>query len=162
MSQEEVKRSQILDKLKEGKISQQEAARQMDISTRQARRLARRYQREGLVGLISKKRGHASNRRLDETLRTTAIDLIGAHYRDFGPTLACEKLVELHNMRLSVESTRKLMITAGYWKARRSSGVCTHPMRERRARFGELIQIDGSPHDWFEGRGLLLPAAGVH
>ncbi|MDP1558173.1 MAG: helix-turn-helix domain-containing protein, partial [Nitrosomonas sp.] len=73
MSQKEVKRSQILDRLKEGKISQQEAAQQMDISTRQARRLARRYQREGLAGLISKKRGNASNRRLDETLRATAI-----------------------------------------------------------------------------------------
>jgi len=153
MSQKEVERSQILDRLKEGKISQQEAAQQMDISTRQARRLARRYQREGLAGLISKKCGYASNRRLDETLRATAIALIGAHYCDFGPTLACEKLVELHSMHLSVESTRQLMITAGYWKTRRGGGVCVHPIRERRARFGELIQIDGSPHDWFEGRG---------
>ncbi|MBA4144095.1 MAG: ISNCY family transposase [Nitrosospira sp.] len=153
MSQKEVKRSQILDRLKEGKISQQAAAQQMDISTRQVRRLAKRYQREGLAGLISKKRGCASNRRLDETLRATAIQLIGAHYCDFGPTLACEKLVELHSMHLSVESTRQLMITAGYWKTKRGGGVCAHPIRERRARFGELIQIDGSPHDWFEGRG---------
>lgn len=153
MSQKEVKRSQILDRLKEGKISQQEAAQQMDISTRQARRLAKRYQREGLAGLISKKRGCASNHRLDETLRATVIQLIGAHYCDFGPTLACEKLVELHSMHLSVESTRQLMITAGYWKTKRGSVVCAHPIRERRARFGELIQIDGSPHDWFEGRG---------
>ncbi|MCC7136742.1 MAG: ISNCY family transposase [Nitrosomonas sp.] len=153
MSEREVKRSQILDRLKEGKISQQEAAQQMDISTRQVRRLARRYQQEGLTGLISKKRGYASNRRLDETLRATAITLIGAHYSDFGPTLACEKLVELHGIQLSVESTRQLMITGGYWKTRRGGGVCAHPIRERRARFGELIQIDGSPHDWFEGRG---------
>jgi len=115
-------------------------------------RLAKRYQREGLVGLISKKRGYTSNHRLDETLRARAIQLIGAHYCDFGPTLACEKLVELHSMHLSVESTRQLMITAGYWKAKRGGGVCAHPIRERRARFGELIQIDGSPHDWFEGR----------
>lgn len=153
MSQKEVKRSQVLDRLKEGKISQQEAAQQMNISTRQVRRLAKRYQREGLAGLISKKRGYASNRRLDETLRATAIQLIGAHYCDFGPTLACEKLVELHSMHLSVESTRQLMITAGYWKTKHGGGVCAHPIRERRARFGELIQIDGSPHDWFEGRG---------
>lgn len=153
MSQKEVKRSQVLDRLKEGKISQQEAAQKIDISTRQVRRLAKRYQLEGLAGLISKKRGYASNRRLDETLRATAIQLIGAHYCDFGPTLACEKLVELHSMHLSVESTRQLMITAGYWKTKRGGGVCAHPIRERRARFGELIQIDGSPHDWFEGRG---------
>lgn len=159
MSQKEVKRSQILDKLKEGKISQQKAARQMDISTRQARRLAERYQRTSLAGLISKKRGCASNYRLDETLRAAAIQLIGARYCDLGPALACEKLVELHGMNLSVESIRQLMITAGYRKTKRGGIVCSHPMRERRARLGELIQIDGSPHDWFEGRAAGWPTA---
>ena len=153
MSQKEVKRAQVLDRLKEGKISQQEAARQMGVSTRQARRLSKRYQMEGLAGLSSKKRGRISNRRLDETLRATAIELIGTHYRDFGPTLACEKLAGLHDIRLAVESTRQIMIGAGYWKPKRGGTVRTHPMRERRARFGEMIQIDGSPHDWFEGRG---------
>ncbi len=153
MSQKEVKRAQVLDSLKEGKISQQEAARQMGVSARQARRLSRRYQMEGLAGLASKKRGRTSNRRLDEPLRTLAAEHIGAHYRDFGPTLACEKLAGLHGIRLSVESTRQIMIGAGYWKPRRGGAVCARPVRERRARFGELIQIDGSPHDWLEGRG---------
>ena len=153
MSQKEVKRAQVLDLLKEDKISQQEAARRMGISTRQARRLSKHYLAAGLSGLASKKRGRASNHRLDETIRATAIELIGAHYRDFGPTLANEKLAELHGIRLSVESARQLMMRAGYWKPRRGGTVCAHPMRERRARFGELIQIDGSPHDWFEGRG---------
>ena len=153
MNEEEVKRSQILDRLKESKINQQEAAQQMDISASQARRLVRCYQQESLIGLISKKHGYASNRRLDETLRARAIQLIGAHYYDFGPPLTCEKLAELHSIHLSVESTRQCMITAGYWKTRRSSSVRVHPMRERRARFGELIQIDGSSHDWFEGYG---------
>ncbi len=153
MSQKEVKRAQVLDKLRAGEISQQEAARRIGVSTRQARRLATRYQREGVAGLISKKRGRVSNRRLDEALCATAIELIGAQYRDFGPTLACEKLAGSHGMRLSVESVRQLMVRAGYWKPRRGGTVCAHPMRERRARFGEMIQIDGSPHDWFEGRG---------
>jgi len=153
MSQKEVKRAQVLDRLKEGKISQQQASQQLGITPRQVRRLAKRYQQEGMTGLISKKRGRTSNRRLDEATCAAAIGLIGTHYRDFGPTLACEKLAELHGMQLSVESTRQLMITAGYWKAKRGGTVCAHPMRERRARFGELIQIDGSPHDWFEGRG---------
>ena len=152
MSQKEVNRAQVLDKLNEGKISQQQAAKQMCITPRQVRRLANRYQQEGVAGLVSKKRGIASNRRLDETIRATAIELIGAHYRDFGPTLANEKLAELHDIRLSVESARQMMIQAGYWIPRRGGTVCAHPMRERRARFGELIQIDGSPHDWFEGR----------
>lgn len=153
MSQKEVKRAQVLDRLNEGKISQHQASKQMGITPRQVRRLVKRYQQEGLAGLASKKRGRASNRRLDETLRATAIELIGTHYRDFGPTLANEKLTELHGIWLSVESTRQLMMRAGYWKPRRGGTVCAHRMRERRARFGEMIQIDGSPHDWFEGRG---------
>jgi len=152
MSHKEAKRAQVLELLKESKISQQEAAKQMGVTARQVRRLAKRYLTEGLDGLVSKKRGAASNRRLDEATRATAIKLIGTHYRDFGPTLAHEKLAELHDIRLSVESARQLMIHAGYWKARKGSAVSTHPMRERRPRFGEMIQIDGSPHDWFEGR----------
>jgi len=150
MSQKEVKRVQVLDLLKEGKISQKEASKRMGITPRQVRRLAKRYQAYGLVALISKKRGRASNRRLDDATRTTAVELIAAHYRDFGPTLAHEKLTELHNLHLSVESTRQIMIGTGYWHPKKGNTACTHPMRERRPRFGELIQIDGSPHDWFE------------
>ena len=153
MSQKEVKRAQILDLLIEGKISQQEASKRLGVTTRQVRRLTRRYQAAGLAGLVSKKRSRASNRRLDEATLAHAIRLIATHYSDFGPTLACEKLAELHDVRLSVESTRQLMIKAGHWRPRKGGTVCAHPMRERRARFGEMIQIDGSPHDWFEGRG---------
>ena len=79
--------------------------------------------------------------------------LIGARYADFGPTLATEKLGGQHAIRLSVETVRQQMIAAGYWKPKRGATISVHPMRERRARFGEMIQIDGSPHDWFEGRG---------
>ena len=153
MSQKEVKKAQVLDMLKEGKISQLDASQRLCISTRQVRRLAKRYLALGLNGLISKKRGGASNRQLDEVVQTKVIDLIGIHYRDFGPTLANEKLAELHDIKLSIESTRQLMIKAGYWHPKKGAAICVHPMRERRARFGELIQIDGSPHDWFEGRG---------
>ena len=153
MSQKEAKKAQVLELLKEHKISQQEASKRLGITTRQVRRLTKRYQASGLAGLVSKKRGRASNRRLNDTIRTMAIDLIGTHYRDFGPTLACEKLSEIHDVQLSVESTRQIMIKAGYWQPKKGGTVCAHPMRERRARFGEMIQIDGSPHDWFEGRG---------
>ena len=141
-----------MDMLKEHKISQQEAAKQMEVTPRQVRRMVKRYQLTGLDGLISKKRGMASNRRLKDATCRIATTLIGTHYRDFGPTLAHEKLAEHHDIRLSVESTRQLMIKAGYWRPRKGNAICTHPMRERRARFGEMIQIDGSPHDWFEGR----------
>jgi Homeodomain-like domain len=153
MSQKEVKKAQVLDMLKEHKISQLDAAQRLGISTRQVRRLAKCYLALGLNGLISKKRGGVSNRRLGDGIRAQSMDFIGMHYRDFGPTLANEKLAELHDIKLSIESTRQLMIKAGYWCPKKGAAICVHPMRERRARFGELIQIDGSPHDWFEGRG---------
>ena len=152
MSQKEAGRAQVLDLMMAGRISQIEAAKRMAVSVRQARRLEKRYRACGLAGLISKKRGRASNRRVAPTVLAQAMSLIGAHYADFGPTLACEKLAERHALTLSVETVRKNMVTAGYWKPARGSKISVHPMRERRARFGEMIQIDGSPHDWFEGR----------
>ena len=152
MSQKEAKRGQVMELLEAGKIEQKEAGKMLAVSVRQIKRILRRYRTAGLPGLISKKRGRASNRRVDETIRATATKLIGEHYSDFGPTLAAEKLAELHGIHLSIESARQMMIAAGYWKPRKGATICVHPMRERRARLGELIQIDGSPHDWFEGR----------
>jgi len=104
MSQKEVKRAEVLDRLKEGKISQHQASEQMGITPCQKRRFSKRYQMEGLARLSSKQRGRASNRRRAEALRATDIELIGAHCRDFGLTLSCEKLAELHYIRLCVES----------------------------------------------------------
>ena len=152
MSQKEAKRGQVMELLIAGKIEQREAGKMLAVSVRQIKRILRRYRTFGLPGLISKKRGRVSNRRMDEAIRATATKLIGEHYRDFGPTLAAEKLAELHEIHLSVESTRQMMIAAGYWKPRKGATICVHPLRERRARLGELVQIDGSPHDWFEGR----------
>lgn len=152
MSQREAKRAQVMELLTAGKIDQREAGKRLSVSVRQIKRIVRCYRSEGLAGLISKKRGRPSNRRLDEETKRLSIELIGAHYRDFGPTLASEKLGERHGIHLCVESTRQIMMSAGYWQPRKGAKACAHPMRERRARPGELIQIDGSPHDWFEGR----------
>ena len=153
MSQKEALRAQVMELLMAGKIDRKEASQRLAVSARQIKRIVRRYRTAGLPGLISKKRGVPSNRRLTDTTRRLAIEAIGTHYRDFGPTLASEKLLERHAITLSVESTRSLMISVGFWKPRVGAKICVHPMRERRARLGELIQIDGSPHDWFEGRG---------
>jgi transposase len=153
MSQQEAQRAQVLDLLQAQHITQQQAAQRLGISPRQVRRIAKRYASQGLAGLISQQRGKASNRKLAAATRTQAVELIAAHYPDFGPTLAREKLDERHDIHLSVETTRQLMMAAGLWKPARGHAIVTHPMRERRARFGEMIQIDGSPHDWFEGRG---------
>ncbi len=152
MSQKEVVRSKVLDKLMLGEINQKDAAIKLEVTPRQVRRLLKRYQILGLSGLVSLKRGLVSNRRLSEATYTLAANLIGKHYWDFGPTLVAEKLAAVHGIKIAVESTRKLMIKAGYWKPKRGANIRVHPMRDRRPCFGEMIQIDGSPHDWFEGR----------
>lgn len=152
MTAKDVLRSQVMAQVMEGKLDQASAAGRLGISVRQVKRLKRRLQDEGTTGLLSKKRGKPSNRRTPVEVLAKAVALIGAHYADFGPTLACEKLEEVHDIKLSVETVRQAMLRAGLWKARRGAGARTHAMRERRARRGELIQIDGSPHDWFEGR----------
>lgn len=152
MSDKEVLRSQVMAQLVEGKLDQASAALRLGISVRQVKRLKRVYVGEGVQGLVSRKRGRPSNRRTRPELLEQAVALIAARYSDFGPTLAAEKLEELHQIKLAVETVRQSMLKAGLWKARKGAGARTHPMRERRARRGELIQIDGSPHDWFEGR----------
>lgn len=152
MSQKEAFRAQVLDILAAGQINQKEASDRLGVSVRQVKRLVKGYREKGLSGLISKKRGRASNRRLNEVHRVLSMQLVGTHYRDFGPTFATEKLLERHGLQMSIESTRQLMIAAGYWKPRKGASISLHAMRERRSRLGELVQIDGSPHDWFEGR----------
>lgn len=82
-----------------------------------------------------------------------SLELIGIHYRDFGPRLAREKLAERPGIKLCAEGTRQIMMTASYWQTRKGAQMCVHPLRERRACLGALIQFDGTPHDWFEGRG---------
>jgi transposase len=153
MSTKEVTRLEVMQRLKEKRLTQKEAAKLLGLSTRQIKRLWRRYQKDQAKGLVSNRRGKASNHRLDEKIIQEALDLLKARYSDFGPTLAQEKLSEVHQVRISRESVRKLMIEEGLWKPRRAKKPSVHQMRERRACFGELVQIDGSEHAWFEERG---------
>ena len=148
-------RAQVLDMLEARNINQKEAAGKLQISERQVRRLVIAYRDNKVSGLISKKLGRASNRRINATIIANAVELIGTKYRDFGPTFASEKLADAHQIHLSAETTRQAMIKAGYWLPKKGTTARPHPMRARRARFGELIQIDGSPHDWFEGRSAV-------
>jgi transposase len=152
MSTKELSRLEVMQKLVEKRISQKEAARVLGTSTRQVKRLLRGYREHGAKGLVSKRRGRASNNRLAEGTRRKVLDLLKSKYGGFGPTLAHEKLVELEGMKISDERVRQLMIEEGLWKARKARKVAVHQMRERRACFGELVQVDGSSHDWFEGR----------
>jgi transposase len=133
-------------------MKNQQAAMQLGITVRQVQRLKRAFRRHGLAALASKKRGRPSPNQLPAETKRRARELLRTRYVDFGPTLAHEKLVELHQLHLSRETVRQLLIAEGLWKAHRSRRASIHPLRERRAQRGELVQIDGSPYDWFEGR----------
>jgi transposase len=152
MSKKELTRLEIIQKLTEKRLQQREAAEILGLSTRQIRRLVRRYIQEGESGLISKRRGRPSNNQLDAQLKRKAIELLHSHYADFGPTLACEKLEEREGVKLSRESVRQIMMAEELWKPHRRKPPRIHQLRMRRACVGELVQIDASPHDWFEGR----------
>lgn len=153
MSKRELTRLEAMHRIKDKRLTQKEAARILSLSVRQIKRLYRAYKAQGARGLVSRRRGKPSNNRLDTETQQKAIDLIHKHYRDFGPTLAHEKLTEKHKLRISRESVRGIMIAEELWKPKRAKQPATHQMRARRACFGELVQIDGSDHDWFEGRG---------
>lgn len=153
MSGKELTRLEVMQRLKGKRMTQAEAGRVLGISARQVKRLYRAYREQGAKGLVSRKRGKASNHQLKAEVVEQARDLLHAHYSDFGPTLAHEKLEEEHKLRISRERVRQLMIAEGLWKAKRAKRVAVHQMRERRACVGELVQIDGSDHTWFEERG---------
>jgi transposase len=153
MSKQELTRLEVMQRLEQKRMRQQEAAEILGISTRHVRRLLHSYREQREKGLISKRRGKPSNNRLKAETRQAAIDLLHSRYHDFGPTLAHEKLTEIHGLTLSVESVRQIMIAEELWKPRKVKRKAVHQMRLRRACLGELVQIDGSPHAWFEDRG---------
>ena len=154
LSYHEIDRLEIIKSLESKKINQKAAAKALGLTTRQVRRLQERFRKEGVSGLISRRRGKASNNQLNANLKVESAILVREKYADFGPTLAHEKLTEEHEKRLSVESLRQIMIAENLWKPRqKTKEKRIFQLRPRRDQFGELIQIDGSPHDWFEGRG---------
>ena len=153
MSRAEIDRMTILRDLADDRIRAFEAARLMGLGRRQVLRLAKAYRLHGPTALVSRRRGQPSNRSYPAALRTTVIALIRERYADFGPTLAAEKLSELHDLHLGRETIRQWMMAEGIWKDRRQRLKPVHQPRHRRDCVGELIQIDGSDHWWFETRG---------
>jgi transposase len=146
-------RLKVVEAVSEKRLSQAEAARQLGITRRQVKRLAAAYRREGAESSVSRRLGKPSNRRLKDPLRDSIRALLVERYPDFGPTLAGEKLLEVHALEVSIETVRQLLTELGLWKPKTRKAGRPFQARERRARFGESIQIDGSPHAWFEGRG---------
>lgn len=153
LSHHEVDRLSVIQATINKQLTQPQAALQLGISTRQVKRLVRAYRAHGASGLVSKHRGRRPNNVIADTVRKQALGLMQELYTDFSPTFAHEKLTELHNLSFSVETLRKWMICEDLWKTKSRKQARIHQRRRRRPRLGELVQIDGSPHDWFEGRG---------
>src|ERR1700694_3195499 len=153
MSRTEIDRMSVLQDLAASRIKVAEAATLMRLGRRQVFRLAKAYSQQGAEALVSRRRGRPSNRCYPSALRTAAIGIIRERYSDFGPTLAAEKLAELHDIHLARETVRQWMITAGLWKDRRARLKAVHQAWCRREWLGGLIQVDAPDHRWFEGRG---------
>lgn len=152
MTRREAKRLHVIRKVIEGEISQISAAEMLSLSARQIRRITERIEEEGDEGIIHGLRGTASNRKTAKKFKDKIIRLYRQHYEGFGPTLAAEKLQELNGMNISDETLRLWLIDSGDWKKRKKRGL-NRKWRPRRGHRGEMVQIDGSHHDWFEGRG---------
>jgi hypothetical protein len=151
MSAKERVRLETLGRVKRKELTVVEAAELIGLSLRQARRVWKRFDTSGDAGLVHGLRGRASNRRLSEDLRERIVKTHQEHYGDFGATLACEKLSGDHELVVSPNTLTALLKERGLWERRRRRGK-HRKRRERRSCFGSMIQMDGSHHDWFEGR----------
>src|SRR3954451_9243181 len=157
MSATELRRAGVLARVEAQTLTLKSAAALMDVSYRQAKRLYGRYRTTGAKGLKHRSAGRASNRAASPRLRKRVLALIRAKYgggvdERFGPTLAAEHLASEDGITVDHETLRRWLLAAGLWSRARKRSV-HRQRRERKAHFGELVQLDGSFHRWFEGRG---------
>jgi transposase len=150
MSQKELQRLEVLSRVKRVEISLVKASALLHLSYRQTKRLFRRFCREGDRGLVHRLRGQPSNRKVDDTKRRQVLQRYQECYADFGPTLAAEYLAK-EGLPVSVETLRGWLLSAGLWEKKRKRPV-HRSWRARKEHCGEMLQLDGSHHDWFEGR----------
>lgn len=152
MSETERSRLVVLSQVKLGRMTVSKACELMHLSVRQGRRVYKRFRESGARGLVHGLRGKPSNRSAKKEMRCKALDLYRRVYVDFGATLASEKLLEAHGIEVDHETLRRWLLREGLWSRQRRSGKHRR-RRERKGCVGEMVQMDGSHHDWFEGRG---------
>ncbi|ESQ79173.1 hypothetical protein AEYBE204_09190 [Asticcacaulis sp. YBE204] len=146
MSDKELARFEVLRDLTSGRLTVSTAAELLGLERRQVQRLAKAYQDQGATALVSKKRGRPSNRQMPESFKAHTLAVIRERYADFGPTLAAEKLREVHGITIGRETLRLWMLEAGLWADRQKRRGRVYQPRYRRECVGELIQVDGSEH----------------
>ena len=150
MSQRERRRLEVMSRVKRGEITLTKAAELVQLSYRQAKRVYRRYRSEGDRGLVHRLRGRASNRKIDPARRQWILEQYRRRYVDFGPTLAAEYLAK-EGWQVGVETLRLWLLAAGLWQKKKRRAA-HRSWRARKEHRGEMVQMDGSHHDWFEGR----------
>jgi hypothetical protein len=153
MSRTELSRLRVMIDLADGRTRVEDAAALMGLQRRQVYRLLDAFRAHGPDALISKRRGKPSNRAHGAAIRQTCLAIVRERYEDFGPTLAAEKLAEIHGLPIGVETLRQWMIDDGIWVRRRDRIKRVHQPRHRRDCLGELVQVAGCEHWWFEDRG---------
>ena len=152
MTIKEADRLGIMRQMDKKNLTSRKASEQLGLSLKQVRRIRKRYLEEGEKGLVSRKVGQPNVNRISIEVRDRVIGLIRTKYANFGPRLASEKLLERECIKLSEETIRNWMIEEGIWRSKKKKDRRVYQRRPRRSRFGELLQGDGSSHDWFEGR----------
>jgi transposase len=152
MSAREIDRLNVIRQVLERRLTRVKAGELLGICPKQVARLCTAYERQGAAGLVSRKRGRSGNRKLADGVETRVVELVRELYDDFGPTLAREKLIERHGIKLAKETVRKILSRAGIWLPKDQRIPRPHQPRFRRECLGELVQIDGCEHYWFEDR----------
>lgn len=159
MKCKELKRLHVIQKAINKGIEQKDASGILKICERQVRRIVKRIREEGEEGIIHRSRGRRAHNATDEKIKTKVLRLCETKYNGFGPTLVSEKLFENEKIKKSDETLRKWLITAGLWQQKRKKRK-HRKWRERKSYRGEMVQMDGSHHDWLEGRGPRLVLMG--
>ena len=152
MSDKEIQRLAVLQDVRDHRITQVRAAEILNLSTRQITRLLQKLNQDGVSGMVHASRGQPGHHRHDDLLKSKCLSIISDQLHGFGPTLAHEKLTTVHGFDISVETLRSWMIAADLWIPRAKHLTRPYQPRYNRDCYGELVQIDGSHHDWFEGR----------
>lgn len=152
MSNREIDRLKVIQNTIDGRLTQIEAAQMLDISDRQVRRLCRKVEKDGNRGIIHGLKGRPSNHLLPQWYKDKALDFVKQNYSDFGPTFAAEKLLDIHKLRLSVNTLRRIMLSGGLYREKPHTPK-HRKWRQRRPCVGMMVQLDGSEHAWFEKRG---------
>ena len=160
MTREEIQRYQIIRKVLERQINQQEASEFLKLSDRQVRRIVKRVKVEGEAGVVHRSRGRTSNRSIKASFKEKVLKLYRSSYEDFGPTLASEKLLERDGLKVNDETLRLWLAKEALWQVKSRRVRKNLSWRERKAHLGEMVQLDGSHHDWLEQRGPKLVLMG--